>query len=54
MITLKANAGVAGALNAGLVQCKGEYIARMDSDDIAYPDRLASAMHQVYEPMRFY
>mgnify|MGYP002226030601 CR=1 FL=1 len=27
------------ALNEGIKHCKSELIARMDSDDIAYPDR---------------
>ena len=35
------NRGFACALNYGLVQVRGEYIARMDSDDLCHPDRLA-------------
>ena len=34
------NIGLPGSLNRGLDVCKGEYIARMDTDDICYPDRL--------------
>lgn len=34
------NLGVAGTLNRGLEYATGVYIARMDSDDIAMPDRL--------------
>ena len=34
------NIGLPGALNNGLNKCSGKYIARMDSDDIARPDRL--------------
>lgn len=34
------NIGLASSLNRGLDTCKGEYIARMDTDDICYPDRL--------------
>ena len=33
------NQGLAAALNAGLEKCSFEYIARMDSDDYAVPDR---------------
>lgn len=33
------NRGLVGALNSGLEICKGKYIARMDQDDIALPNR---------------
>jgi glycosyltransferase involved in cell wall biosynthesis len=33
--------GIAHALNTGLAQAKGRYIARMDADDISHPERLA-------------
>lgn len=36
--------GIVGALNTGLAQTRGQYIARMDDDDIAYPTRLATQM----------
>jgi len=32
--------GLVTALNAGLAQCRGSYIARMDADDVSHPDRL--------------
>ena len=35
------NLGVAATLNKGLAAAKGEYIARMDADDISLPERLA-------------
>lgn len=35
------NAGIVGALNAGLALCRAPWIARMDADDVAAPDRLA-------------
>ena len=38
--TLDKNYGQTYALNFGLKFCKGEYIARIDSDDIALPNRL--------------
>ena len=36
---LEKNGGLANALNIGLKLCKNELVARMDSDDISYPDR---------------
>ncbi len=36
----RANTGIVGALNDGLSLCKTKYIARMDADDIALPERL--------------
>jgi len=35
------NAGIVVALNRGLDACRGRYVARMDADDVALPDRLA-------------
>lgn len=35
------NIGLIGTLNEGLKLARGEYIARMDQDDIAHPDRLS-------------
>jgi histo-blood group ABO system transferase len=40
IIDLPKNVGIAKALNIGLKECKYEYIARMDSDDIMLPKRL--------------
>lgn len=34
------NKGLAQSLNAGIQRAKGEFIARMDDDDICYPNRL--------------
>lgn len=39
LIRLKKNVGLGLALNEGLKNCKNELVARMDSDDIALPDR---------------
>ncbi|MBN2499851.1 MAG: glycosyltransferase, partial [Anaerolineales bacterium] len=33
--------GIVTALNAGLATCRGEYVARMDADDLSRPERLA-------------
>lgn len=37
---LEKNMGLARALNNGILQCKNEIIARMDSDDISAPNRM--------------
>jgi len=42
LIRSSENNGVASALNLGLRQCETELVARMDSDDRMYPDRLAA------------
>jgi len=39
VIPKEVNGGLAAALNTGLEYCKYEYIARMDSDDVALPNR---------------
>ena len=39
LVDLKENRGLGEALNIGLSLCKNEWIARMDTDDIALPDR---------------
>lgn len=39
IVELHQNVGLGKALKDGLLQCKNELVARMDDDDIAYPDR---------------
>ena len=39
VVRLAKNCGLGNALNEGIKHCKNELVARMDSDDIAYPDR---------------
>ena len=39
IVRLAKNGGLGNALNEGIKHCKNELVARMDSDDIAYPDR---------------
>ncbi len=40
LIENEENIGLTRSLNKGLAQAKGEYIARMDADDISFPQRL--------------
>lgn len=39
LLYLPENVGLGEALRAGLTLCRGQYVARMDSDDICVPDR---------------
>ena len=39
VVRLAKNGGLGNALNEGIEHCKNELVVRMDSDDIAYPDR---------------
>lgn len=39
VVRLVKNGGLGNALNEGIKYCKNELVARMDSDDIAHPDR---------------
>lgn len=40
LIENERNLGLPASLNRGIGHCRGKYIARMDTDDICYPDRL--------------
>lgn len=39
VVRLAKNGGLGSALNEGIMHCRNELIARMDSDDVAYPTR---------------
>lgn len=39
LVNLKKNMGIVEALNAGIDLARGEFIARMDADDISLPER---------------
>jgi len=44
-LRLPANVGLGAALREGLNVCRGEYVARMDSDDICVPERFWTQMN---------
>lgn len=44
-LPLPVHVGLGAALRAGLYLCRGEYVARMDSDDICVPDRFQRQMN---------
>lgn len=48
-VSLEENMGIGYAMNFGLKHCKHEYVARMDSDDIAHPDRFLKQMTYLAE-----
>lgn len=44
LLPFKENRGLGLALRDGVLACSYEYIARMDTDDIAYPERFAKQL----------
>lgn len=44
VVRLPGNVGLGNALNEGIKHCKNELVARMDSDDVSYPDRCNKQM----------
>lgn len=49
IITNEKNLGLTKSLNKGLELARGEYIARMDADDISYPKRLEKQIKYLEE-----
>jgi glycosyltransferase involved in cell wall biosynthesis len=49
LIRQQHNAGVAEALNRGLKEARGEYMARMDADDVSYPKRLETQVNYLLD-----
>lgn len=49
IIDIKENVGLGPALAIGIDNCKNEYIARMDSDDISIPTRIEKQMKKLEE-----
>lgn len=49
----ESNRGIVFQLNKGLKKAKGEYIARMDSDDISRPDRLEKQLSFLENPKNY-
>lgn len=47
VVRLEQNRGLGAALNAGLLRCSNELVARMDSDDMALPDRMERQLEKL-------
>lgn len=45
IVRLSENVGLGMALNKGILECHNEIIARMDSDDISYKDRMERQLY---------
>ena len=48
-LSSRPNTGLTRALNEGLAQCRGQFVARMDGDDIALPTRFARQVEYLRE-----
>jgi glycosyltransferase involved in cell wall biosynthesis len=46
-VALPCSRGLAGALNAGLAACRAPFVARIDADDVALPERLARQLDEM-------
>lgn len=49
IVRLPQNVGLGKALNAGIEQCRYEWIFRMDTDDICHPERFAKQMTYIQQ-----
>ena len=49
LVRLPQNVGLGQALHDGLPLCKNEWVARMDDDDIAHPDRCETELRFIEE-----
>ena len=49
LIRNETNMGLTPSLNKGLEICRGEYVARMDSDDICHPERFSEQVSYLKE-----
>jgi len=49
VLRMSENKGLAAALNFGLQHCKYEIVARMDSDDIAFPNRIKKQLNAIHD-----
>ena len=47
IINNEKNIGLTRSLNRGLTQARGQYIARLDADDISHPERLAKQVRHL-------
>lgn len=52
VLTNKESIGISKALNLGIKKAKGQFLARMDADDISYPSRIAKQVEYLQENHR--
>lgn len=52
IITNKESIGISKALNLGITKSKGQFLARMDADDISYPSRIAKQVRYLLDNHR--
>lgn len=48
IVRLERNRGVSGALNVGFRTSRGKFIARLDSDDVAVPERITMQLNALH------
>ncbi len=52
-IIANSHQGIVEALNSGIAAAKGKYIARMDSDDVMYPERIEKQSEELEKNNQF-
>lgn len=49
LLSNEQNAGITESLNRGIMEAKGEFICRMDADDVSLPERLETQLNYLEE-----
>ena len=51
IVRTRENRGLIATLNEAIPLCQGDFIARMDADDIAYPERFAQQVEKIVKQL---